>query len=174
MNSWRRSAYTSGFADEWSVPQNLDRSHSIFQRRKQAIIKFLYTQYFSSGTPWKFWYQCPTKFPPILISYVPNLSHIFQRCSSCSGLIYDEKAKLNTLILSFYCRHLKQLGLGGEDSSFLRLTIGLAILAVGGIYAFRFFSNMRYLFSFVFRYQILILVLFRWAWRSPLGYQCSQ
>ena len=39
------------------------------------------------------------KFSPILISYVPNLSHIFQRCSSCSGLIYDEKAKLNTLIL---------------------------------------------------------------------------
>ena len=49
------------------------------------------------------------------------------------------------LILPFCCRHLKQLGLGGEDSSFLRLTIGLAILAVGGIYAFRFFSNMRYL-----------------------------
>ena len=47
--------------------------------------------------------------------------------------------------MSFCYRHLKQLGLGGEDSSFLRLTIGLAILAVGGIYAFRFFSNMRYL-----------------------------
>ena len=58
------------------------------------------------------------------------------------------KIKSIPLILSFYCRHLKQLGLGGEDSSFLRLTIGLAILAVGGIYAFRFFSNMRYLFFF--------------------------
>ena len=50
-------------------------------------------------------------------------------------------------MLSFFkpihCRHLKQLGLGGDDSSFLRLTLGLAILAVGGIYAFRFFSNMR-------------------------------
>ena len=46
-------------------------------------------------------------------------------------------------LLSIHCRHLKQLGLGGEDSSFLRLTLGLAILAVGGIYAFRFFSNMR-------------------------------
>ena len=65
------------------------------------------------------------------------------------------------LILSFCYRHLKQLGLGGEDSSFLRLTIGLAILAVGGIYAFRFFSNMRYLFSFVFRHQIIILSLSR-------------
>ena len=42
-----------------------------------------------------------------------------------------------------HSRHLKQLGLGGEDSSFLRLTLGLAILAMGGIYAFRFFSNMR-------------------------------
>ena len=71
------------------------------------------------------------------------------------------KMKSIPLILSFYCRHLKQLGLGGEDSSFLRLTIGLAILAVGGIYAFRFFSNMRYLFSFVFRHQILILSLSR-------------
>jgi len=46
-------------------------------------------------------------------------------------------------MLFYRGRHLKQLGLGGEDSSFLRLTIGLAILAVGGIYAFRFFSNMR-------------------------------
>ena len=43
-----------------------------------------------------------------------------------------------------HSRHLKQLGLGGEDSSFVRLTLGLAILAMGGIYAFRFFSNMRY------------------------------
>lgn len=27
MNSWRRSAYPSGLADEWSVPQNLDRTN---------------------------------------------------------------------------------------------------------------------------------------------------
>merc|ERR1712025_1047094 len=46
-------------------------------------------------------------------------------------------------MLFYRGRHLKQLGLGGDDSSFLRLTLGLAILAVGGIYAFRFFSNMR-------------------------------
>ena len=56
-------------------------------------------------------------------------------------LVQNENLRTN------HSRHLKQLGLGGEDSSFLRLTLGLAILAMGGIYAFRFFSNMRYYFN---------------------------
>ena len=42
------------------------------------------------------------------------------------------------------CRHLKQLGLVGDDSPYLRLTLGLAILAVGGIFAFRFFNSNRF------------------------------
>ena len=33
-----------------------------------------YTQYFSSGTPWKLWYQCPTISPLILISMSQLLS----------------------------------------------------------------------------------------------------
>ena len=61
-------------------------------------------------------------------------------------------------MLSFFkpihCRHLKQLGLGGDYSSFLRLTLGLAILAVGGIYAFRFFSNMRCSFLDKVKYDL--------------------
>jgi len=38
-------------------------------------------------------------------------------------------------------RHLKQLGLVGEDSGMLKFTIGLALVAIGGIFAFRFFGN---------------------------------
>ena len=38
-------------------------------------------------------------------------------------------------------RHLKQLGLVGEDSGMLRITLGVAILALGGIFAFRYFTN---------------------------------
>jgi len=46
-------------------------------------------------------------------------------------------------MLFYRGRHLKQLGLVGDDSPYLRLTLGLAILAVGGIFAFRFFNSNR-------------------------------
>ena len=38
-------------------------------------------------------------------------------------------------------RHLKQLGLVGEDSGMLKLTFGFALLALGSIFAFRYFAN---------------------------------
>jgi len=38
-------------------------------------------------------------------------------------------------------RHLKQLGLVGEDSGMLKISLGVALLTLGGIFAFRFFSN---------------------------------
>lgn len=43
-------------------------------------------------------------------------------------------------MLFYRGRHLKQLGLSGEDSTFMRFTIGLAVLALGGVFAFRFFA----------------------------------
>jgi len=44
-------------------------------------------------------------------------------------------------MLFYRGRHLKQLGLVGEDSGMLKFTIGLALVAMGGIFAFRFFGN---------------------------------
>merc|ERR1719431_481043 len=38
-------------------------------------------------------------------------------------------------------RQLKQLGLVGEDSGLLKFSIGLALVAIGGIFAFRFFNS---------------------------------
>jgi len=38
-------------------------------------------------------------------------------------------------------RHLKQLGLVGEDSGMLKFTIGLALVALGGILAFRYLGH---------------------------------
>lgn len=38
-------------------------------------------------------------------------------------------------------RHLKQLGLVGEDSGLLRISLGVAVLALGGIFALRYFTN---------------------------------
>jgi len=46
-------------------------------------------------------------------------------------------------MLFYRGRHLKQLGLVGGDSPYLKFTLGLALLAVGGIFAFRFFSSNR-------------------------------
>ena len=45
------------------------------------------------------------------------------------------------MYFSAISRHLKQLGLVGEDSGMLRITLGVAILALGGIFAFRYFAN---------------------------------
>ena len=42
------------------------------------------------------------------------------------------------MYFSAISRHLKQLGLVGEDSGMLRITLGVAILALGGIFAFRY------------------------------------
>jgi len=44
-------------------------------------------------------------------------------------------------MLFYRGRHLKQLGLSGEDSLFARITLGLAVLAFGGVIAFRFFNS---------------------------------
>jgi len=46
-------------------------------------------------------------------------------------------------MLFYRGRHLKQLGLVGEDSTYLKVTLGLALLAVGGIFAFRIFVSNR-------------------------------
>jgi len=46
-------------------------------------------------------------------------------------------------MLFYRGRHLKELGLVGEDSTYLKLTLGLALLAVGGIFAFKVFSSNR-------------------------------
>ncbi|XP_023323045.1 mitochondrial Rho GTPase-like [Eurytemora carolleeae] len=43
-------------------------------------------------------------------------------------------------MLFYRGRHLKQLGLGGEDSAYIKFTLGLAIIALGGVFAFRYFS----------------------------------
>jgi len=40
-------------------------------------------------------------------------------------------------------RHLKQLGLVGEDTGVMKFTIGLALLTLGGIIAFRHFSHRK-------------------------------
>ena len=40
-----------------------------------------------------------------------------------------------------FFRHLKQLGLVGEDTGFLKFTFGFAILALGGVLAFRYFNK---------------------------------
>ena len=37
------------------------------------------------------------------------------------------------------------MGLGGEDSAYIKFTLGLAILTLGGVFAFRYFSA-RYCF----------------------------
>ena len=44
-------------------------------------------------------------------------------------------------MLFYRGRNLKQLGLSGEDSTFMKFTVGLALLALGGVFAFRFFSR---------------------------------
>merc|ERR1712142_1014501 len=44
-------------------------------------------------------------------------------------------------MLFYRGRHLKQLGLVGEDSGLLKFSIGLALVAIGGIFAFRYFAN---------------------------------
>lgn len=43
-------------------------------------------------------------------------------------------------MLFYRGRHLKQLGLSDEDYSFWKISLGLAILAIGGVVAFRYFS----------------------------------
>ena len=54
-------------------------------------------------------------------------------------------------------RHLKQLGLVGDDSPYLRLTLGLAILAVGGIFAFRFFNSNRFVVGFNLHHAVYVI-----------------
>jgi len=44
-------------------------------------------------------------------------------------------------MLFYRGRHLKQLGLVGEDSGMLKISLGVAIIALGGIFAFRYFTN---------------------------------
>ena len=56
-------------------------------------------------------------------------------------IIYKAEYILDDEIISFYFRHLKQLGLVGEDSGMLKLTFGFALLALGSIFAFRYFAN---------------------------------
>jgi len=43
-------------------------------------------------------------------------------------------------MLFYRGRHLKQLGLSGEDAGFMRFTLGLALLALGGVLAFRYYA----------------------------------
>merc|ERR1719397_2223213 len=74
-----------------------------------------------------------------------------QKSSSRAPVTKDIFIKLATMaafprfqaawMLFYRGRHLKQLGLVGEDSGMLKLTFGFALLALGGIFAFRYFAN---------------------------------
>jgi len=44
-------------------------------------------------------------------------------------------------MLFYRGRHLKQLGLVGEDSGLLKISLGFAVLALGGIFAFRYITH---------------------------------
>jgi len=61
-----------------------------------------------------------------------------QKASSRAPLTKDIFIKLATMAAF---PHLKQLGLGGEESGMLKISLGVAILALGGIFAFRYFTN---------------------------------
>jgi len=74
-----------------------------------------------------------------------------QKSSSRSTPTKDIFIKLATMaafpkfqaawMLFYRGRHLKQLGLVGEDTGFLKFTFGFAILALGGVLAFRYFNK---------------------------------
>jgi len=44
-------------------------------------------------------------------------------------------------MLFYRGRHLKQLGLVGEDSGVLKISLGVALLALGGIFAYRYINR---------------------------------
>jgi len=44
-------------------------------------------------------------------------------------------------MLFYRGRHLKQLGLVGEDSGMLKISLGVSVLALGGIFAYKYLTN---------------------------------
>merc|ERR1712228_351898 len=74
-----------------------------------------------------------------------------QKASSRAPLTKDIFIKLATMaafpkfqaawMLFYRGRHLKQLGLGGEESGMLKISLGVALLTLGGIFAVRYFSS---------------------------------
>ena len=96
------------------------------------------TLFFLSGTPWKFWYHCPSKFPSILIScpkFVPHISGVGEvtfesnlvtsywpqilreRLVAICPLCFSKQSIETMPLLKFRCYHVQRAALHSTVST---------------------------------------------------------